>query len=166
MTGGVSPEKCWASYKYGIIKFWYIVASCWIFLYELYYDTWAHEHKVQENMKIYSQSVPAQHFRHCSDHHRHHHHADFTRTTLPISSLLTERAWRTSKWQKPHRLHPKSLNPQAETLPAIPQKQLTKWKLKCTSGTESVNTNRKTNDFTQMKRDPRASTVCLKSTPT
>jgi hypothetical protein len=33
--GGVSPETCWASYKYGIIKFWYIVASCWIFLYEL-----------------------------------------------------------------------------------------------------------------------------------
>ena len=34
MMGGVSPETCWASYKYGIIKFWYIVASCWIFLYE------------------------------------------------------------------------------------------------------------------------------------
>jgi len=28
--GGVSPETCWASYKYEI-KFWYIVASCWIF---------------------------------------------------------------------------------------------------------------------------------------
>jgi len=26
MRGGVSPETCWASYKYGIIKFWYIVA--------------------------------------------------------------------------------------------------------------------------------------------
>ena len=34
MMGGVSPETWWASYKYGIIKFWYIVASCWIFLYE------------------------------------------------------------------------------------------------------------------------------------
>jgi hypothetical protein len=31
MMGDVSPEICWASYKYGIIKFWYIVASCWIF---------------------------------------------------------------------------------------------------------------------------------------
>jgi hypothetical protein len=31
MMGGVSPETCWASYKYRIIKFWYIVASCWIF---------------------------------------------------------------------------------------------------------------------------------------
>jgi len=35
MMGGVSPETCWASYKYGIIKCWYIVAFCWIFLYEL-----------------------------------------------------------------------------------------------------------------------------------
>ena len=30
MMGGVSPETCWASYKYEI-KFWYTVASCWIF---------------------------------------------------------------------------------------------------------------------------------------
>ena len=45
IMGGVSPETCWASYKYGIIKFWYIVASCWIFLYELYYDARIHEHQ-------------------------------------------------------------------------------------------------------------------------
>jgi len=32
MMGGVSPETCWTSYKYGIIKFWYNVASCWVFL--------------------------------------------------------------------------------------------------------------------------------------
>jgi len=31
MMGGVLPETCWASYKYWIIKFWYIVASCWFF---------------------------------------------------------------------------------------------------------------------------------------
>ena len=31
MKGCVSPETCWASYKYGIKKCWYIVASCWIF---------------------------------------------------------------------------------------------------------------------------------------
>jgi len=30
MMGGVSPETCWASYKYEI-KFWYTVTSCWIF---------------------------------------------------------------------------------------------------------------------------------------
>jgi len=41
--GGVSPETCWASYKYGIIKFWYIIASCWIFLYELYHYARIHE---------------------------------------------------------------------------------------------------------------------------
>jgi len=44
VMGGVSPETCWASYKYGIIKFWYILASCWIFLYESYYDARIHEH--------------------------------------------------------------------------------------------------------------------------
>jgi len=43
MMGGVSPETCWASYNNGIIKFWYIVTSCWIFLYELYYDAQIHE---------------------------------------------------------------------------------------------------------------------------
>jgi len=37
MMGGVSPETCWASFKYEIIKFWYIVASCLNFFYELYY---------------------------------------------------------------------------------------------------------------------------------
>jgi hypothetical protein len=30
MMGGVSPETCWAPYKYEI-KFWYTAASCWIF---------------------------------------------------------------------------------------------------------------------------------------
>jgi len=45
MMGGVSPETCWASYKYGIIKFWYTVASCWIYLHELYYDARIHEHQ-------------------------------------------------------------------------------------------------------------------------
>jgi len=46
MMGGVSPETCWASYKYGIIKVWYIAVSCWIFLYELYYDARIHKHQV------------------------------------------------------------------------------------------------------------------------
>ena len=45
MMGGVSSETCWASYKYGIIKVWYIVASCWIFLYELYCDARIHDHQ-------------------------------------------------------------------------------------------------------------------------
>jgi len=42
MMGGMSPETCWASYKYGIIKFWYIVVSCWIFPYESFYDARIH----------------------------------------------------------------------------------------------------------------------------
>jgi len=48
MIGGVSLETCWASYKYGIIKVWYIVASCWIFIYDFYYDARIHEHQVSE----------------------------------------------------------------------------------------------------------------------
>ena len=36
MMGGVLPETCCASYKYGIIKFWYIIAFCWIFFYEYF----------------------------------------------------------------------------------------------------------------------------------
>ena len=35
VMGGVSSETCWASYEYGIIKFWYIIASCWTFLYDI-----------------------------------------------------------------------------------------------------------------------------------
>ena len=38
MMGGVSPETCWASYKYGKIKFWYSVATCWIFF--MNYELW------------------------------------------------------------------------------------------------------------------------------
>jgi hypothetical protein len=43
--GGVSPETCWTSCKYGLINIWYTVASCWTF-YELYYDARIHEHQV------------------------------------------------------------------------------------------------------------------------
>jgi hypothetical protein len=45
MIGGVSPGTCWALDKYGIIKFWYIIASWWIFLYELYHDARIHKHQ-------------------------------------------------------------------------------------------------------------------------
>ena len=57
MMGGVSPETRWALYKYGIIKFCYIIASCWIFLYESYYDARIHEHQgleILEKRKVYS----------------------------------------------------------------------------------------------------------------
>jgi len=55
MMGCVSPETCWASYKYGIIKFWYIVASCWIFIYESY-NWWSNSLFLQNT----------QYSRHCS----------------------------------------------------------------------------------------------------
>jgi hypothetical protein len=54
MMGGVSPETCWASYKYGIINVWYTVAPCWIFLYELYYDARIHEHQVHIILQHFS----------------------------------------------------------------------------------------------------------------
>ena len=37
MIGGMSPETCWASYKYEI-KFWYNVASCWTFFVNSYQE--------------------------------------------------------------------------------------------------------------------------------
>jgi hypothetical protein len=61
--GGVLPETCCASYKYGIIKFWYIVASCWIFLNELYYNARIHEHqlyRVAEKSPYTDQFFPIQ----------------------------------------------------------------------------------------------------------
>ena len=45
MMGGVSLETCWASHKYEIIKFWYIVASLWIFLYEESIQIWGSRHQ-------------------------------------------------------------------------------------------------------------------------
>ena len=56
VSGFAYMEGCWtswASYKYGIIKFWYIVASCWILLYELYYDARIQEHQIE-----YIKNVP------------------------------------------------------------------------------------------------------------
>jgi len=46
MMSGVSLETCWAINKHWNNKFWYTVASCWLFLYELYYDVRNHEHQV------------------------------------------------------------------------------------------------------------------------
>ena len=46
MMGGVSPETCWAIKKHWNNKFYYTVASCWFFLWDLYYDAQIHEHQV------------------------------------------------------------------------------------------------------------------------
>ena len=52
MMGGVSPETCLTIKKHWNNKFYYTVASCWFFLWVLYYDAQIHEHQVQySNLK-------------------------------------------------------------------------------------------------------------------
>ena len=46
MMSGTSLKTCWAIKKHWNNKLYYTVASCWLFLYELYYDAWIHEHQV------------------------------------------------------------------------------------------------------------------------
>jgi hypothetical protein len=46
MKSGVSLETFWAIKKHWNNKFYYTVASCWLFLYDLYYDERIHEHHV------------------------------------------------------------------------------------------------------------------------
>jgi hypothetical protein len=45
MMSVVLLETCWAIKKYWNNKFYYTVASCWLFLYDLRYDARIHEHK-------------------------------------------------------------------------------------------------------------------------
>ena len=45
MMGGVSAETCWAIKKHWNNKFYYTVASCWFFLWVLYYGARIHEHQ-------------------------------------------------------------------------------------------------------------------------
>ena len=40
------PETCWAIKIHWNNKFYYMVASCWFFLWVLYYNAWIHEHQV------------------------------------------------------------------------------------------------------------------------
>jgi len=46
MMGSVSPETCWAIKNHGNNIFYYTVASCWFFLWVLYYDAQIHENQV------------------------------------------------------------------------------------------------------------------------
>jgi hypothetical protein len=46
MMSGVSPETGWAIRKHWYNKFYYTVASCWLFLCILYYDARIHEHQI------------------------------------------------------------------------------------------------------------------------
>jgi len=47
MMSGVSLETCWTIKKHWNNKFYYTVASCWLFLYDLYYDARIHEYQTQ-----------------------------------------------------------------------------------------------------------------------
>jgi hypothetical protein len=44
MMSGVSPETYWAIKKHWNNKFYYTVASCWFFLWDLYYNARIHEY--------------------------------------------------------------------------------------------------------------------------
>jgi hypothetical protein len=48
MMGVVPPETCWAIKKHWNNKFYYTVASCWFFLWDLCYDARFHEHQTGE----------------------------------------------------------------------------------------------------------------------
>ena len=45
MMGCVSPETCWAIKKHWNNKLYYTVASCWFFLWDLYYDARIDKHQ-------------------------------------------------------------------------------------------------------------------------
>jgi hypothetical protein len=49
---GVSLETCWAIKKHWNNKFYYTVASCWLFLYDLYCDARIHEHQALHLIKM------------------------------------------------------------------------------------------------------------------
>jgi len=52
MMGGVSPETCWAIKKHWNNKFYYTVASCRFFLWDLCYDAWIHEHQMYVSLHV------------------------------------------------------------------------------------------------------------------
>ena len=60
MMGGVSPKTCWAFKKHWNNKFYYTVASCWFFLWDLYYDARIHKHQVSrlDHCKQWAPTAP------------------------------------------------------------------------------------------------------------
>jgi hypothetical protein len=53
MMDGVSPEICWAIKIHCSNKFYYTVASCWFFLWDLYYDARIREHQTSNKCVIH-----------------------------------------------------------------------------------------------------------------
>jgi len=64
MMGGVSPETCWAIKKHWNNKFYYTFASCWFFLWDIYYAARIHEHQVWKFLFIFPPIFPSK--RSCS----------------------------------------------------------------------------------------------------
>jgi hypothetical protein len=62
MMSGVSPETFWAIKKHRNNKFYYTVASCWFFLWVLYYDAQIRERQVFSvsltHLGIWSATLP------------------------------------------------------------------------------------------------------------
>ena len=52
MMDDVSPETYWAIKKHWNNKFYYMVASCWFFLWNFYYDARIHEHQAASPTKV------------------------------------------------------------------------------------------------------------------
>jgi len=50
LMGGVSAETCWAIKRHWNNKFYYTVASCWFFVWDLYYNARIHEHQVHKSL--------------------------------------------------------------------------------------------------------------------
>jgi len=55
MMSDVSPETCWAIKKHRNNKFYHTVASCWFFLWDLYYDAPIHERQIK--ISLYTISI-------------------------------------------------------------------------------------------------------------
>jgi hypothetical protein len=58
MMGGVSSETCWTIKKHWNNTFYYSVASCWFFLWDLYYGARIHERLVQYLVRAINSSAP------------------------------------------------------------------------------------------------------------
>jgi len=56
MMGGVSPETCWEITKHWNNKFYYTVASCWFFPYDLHWDKLSSPPMLQDRCHFEGQS--------------------------------------------------------------------------------------------------------------
>jgi hypothetical protein len=57
IMSGVSLETCWAIKKHWNTKFYYTVASCWLFLYHFYYDARINKRQIHRINSIWSGEI-------------------------------------------------------------------------------------------------------------